>query len=87
MGNTCADFVMGLFVDTAGTTPPPPPPTDFEETGITYLAATNAGWLPYLDDEGLRFMHYLANWVRRQFGLDPDIPDDLSFLMDSPTSI
>ena len=47
---TCADSVIGLFVDTAGTTTPL---TNFKETGITYLAATNAGWLPYLADEGL----------------------------------
>ena len=58
---------MGLFVDIAGTITLL---TDFEETGITYLAATNVGWLPYLADEGTRFMHYLANRVKRQFGLD-----------------
>ena len=75
---------MGLFVDTTETTTPL---IDFEETRITYLAATNAGWLPYLADEGLRFMHYPANRVRRQFGLDQDIPNDLSFLIESPTSI
>ena len=75
---------MGLFVNTVRTTNPL---TSFNETRITYLAATNAGWLPYLADEGIRFVHYLANRVRRQFGLDQDIPDDLSFLMKSPTSI
>ena len=75
---------MGLFVDTAGTTTPL---TDFDETGITYLATTNARWLPYLIDEGIRFVHYPANQVRRQFGLDQDIPDDLSFFMESPTSV
>ena len=32
-------------------------------------------------------MHYPANRVRRQFELDQDIPDDLSSLMESPTSI
>ena len=73
---------MGLFVGTAGTTTPL---IDFDETEITYLAATNTRWLPYLADEGIRFVHYLANRVRRQFGLDQDIPDDLSFLMESPT--
>ena len=57
-GYTCADSVMGLFVDTTGTTTPL---TDFEETGITYLATTNARWLPYLADEGLKFVHYPAN--------------------------
>ena len=51
------------------------------------MAATNAGWLPYLADEGIRFIHYLANRVRRQFGLDQDILDDLSFLMEFPTLV
>ena len=46
------------------------PLTAFDEMRITYLVATNAGWLPYLVDEGVRFVHYLANRVRRQFGLD-----------------
>ena len=75
---------MGLFVDTVGTTTPL---AGFDETGITYLAATNAGWLPYLADEGIRFIHYPANRVRRQFGLDQDIPDDITFLMESPTLV
>ena len=83
-GYTCVNSTMGLFVDTVGTTTPL---TGFDETGITYLAATNAGWLPYLADEGIRFVHYPANRARRQFGLDQDIPDAISFLMESPTSV
>ena len=83
-GYTCIDSAMGLFVDTAGTTTPL---TSFDETGITYLAATNVGWLPYLADEGIRFVHYHANRVRRQFELDQDIPSDLSFLKESLNSI
>ena len=75
---------MSSFVDTIGTTTPL---VSFDETEITYLAATNAGWLPYLADEGIRFVHYPANRMRRQFGLDQDIPDDISFLMESPTSV
>jgi len=75
---------MGLFIDTAGTTTPL---TGFDETGITYLAAANARWLPYLADKGIRFVHYPANRVRRQFGLDQDIPDGFTFLMESPTSV
>ena len=75
---------MGLFVDTVGTTTPL---VGFDETGITYLAATNSRWLPYLADEGIRFVHYSTNQVRRQFGLDQDIPDDLSFLIESPTLV
>ena len=55
---TCIDSVMGLFVDTVGTTTPL---AGFDETGITYLAATNAGWLPYLADEGIRFVPYPTN--------------------------
>ena len=59
---TCIDSAMGSFVDTIGTTTPL---ASFDETGITYLAATNAGLLPYLTDEGIRFIHYPANRVRR----------------------
>ena len=84
IGYTCVDFAMGLFVETAGTTTPL---IHFEEAGITYLAATNAGWLPYLVNEGMRFVHYPTNRVRRQFGLDQDIPDAISFLMESPTFV
>ena len=83
-GYTCVDSAMGLFVDTARTTTPL---TTFDETEITYLATTNARWLLYLANKGIRFVHYPANQVRRQFGLDQDIPDGLSFLMKSPTSI
>ena len=75
---------MDLFVDTVGTTTSL---TGFDETGITYLAATNAGWLPYLANEGIRFVHYLANRVKRQFGLDQDILDAISFLMESLTFV
>ena len=59
---TCMVSAMGSFVDTVGTTTPL---AGFDEIGITYLVATNAGWLPYLADEGVRFVHYLANRVRR----------------------
>ena len=83
-GYTCVDSAMGLFVDTVGTTIPL---TAFNEAGITYLAVINAGWLPYLANEGMSFVHYPANQVRRQFGLDQDIPDDLSSLIRAPTSV
>ena len=55
---TCIDSVMGLFVDTIGTTTPL---TGFDEIGITYLVATNVGWLPFLADESIKFVHYPAN--------------------------
>ena len=83
-GFTCADSMMGPFVDTAGTTTPS---ISFDERGITYLAATNDGWLPYLVDEGVGFVHYSAYKVRRHFGLDQDIPDDFSAIMESLTSV
>ena len=83
MNYTCIDSAMGLFVDTIETATPL---AGFDEIEITYLAATNVEWLPYLANEGIRFIHYLANRVRKQFGLDQDIPDDLSFLMESFTS-
>ena len=75
---------MGSFVNTVGTTTPL---TDFDERGITYLATTNVGWLLYLANEGIRFVHYPANMVKRQFGLDQDIPNDLSSLMEPLISI
>ena len=75
---------MGQLVDTVGTTTLL---VGFEERGITYLVATNVGWLPYLADEGIKFVHYPTNRVRRQFELDQDIPNDLSSLMESPTSV
>ena len=84
IGFTCADSVMGPFIDITGTTTSL---TAFDERGITYLAATNAGWLPYLTDEGIRFVHYSANRVRRQFRLDQDIPNDFTGILESTTSI
>ena len=83
-GFTCADSMMGPFIDTAGTTTPL---ISFDERGITYLVATNARWLPYLADEGVGFVQYSADKVRRQFGLDQDIPDDFSAIMESLTSV
>ena len=83
-GFTYPDSVMGPFTDTAGTTTPL---AAFDERGITYLVATNAGWLPYLADEGICFVHYFANKVRRQFGLDQDILDDFSATLESATFV
>ena len=75
---------MGPFTDTTRTTIPL---TTFDERGITYLAATNARWLPYLDDEGIQFVQYSANRVKRQFRLDQDILDDFFAILESATSI
>ena len=58
IGYTCVDSAMGLFVDIVRNTTPL---ADFDEIGITYFAATNTGWLPYLANEGVRFVHYPAN--------------------------
>ena len=62
-GYTCVDSVMSPFVDTVGTTTTLL--TGFKKRGITYLAATIVGYLTYLTDEGIRFVHYPANRVRR----------------------
>ena len=37
---------------------------------LTYLSATNAGWLPVLSSERLQFTVYSAHRVRKQFGFD-----------------
>ena len=47
---TCANSAMGPFIATARTITPL---TTFNERGITYLATTNTGWLPYLVDKGI----------------------------------
>ena len=83
-GYKCADSIMGPFVDTARTTTSL---TTFDERGITYLATTNAGWLPYLVDEVIQFVHYSANRVRRQFRLDQDISNDFSAILESTTYV
>ncbi|XP_075654977.1 uncharacterized protein LOC142625166 [Castanea sativa] len=83
-GYTCVDSVMVTFVNVVGNTTPL---IGFEERGITYLAATNARWLPYLADDGVKFVQYPTNRVKRQFGLDQDILDDISLLMESSSSV
>ena len=45
------------------------------------------GDCPILADEGVRFVHYSADKVRRQFRLDQDIPDDFSAIMESHISV
>lgn len=83
-GFTYANSVMGPFTGTAGKTTPF---VAYDEKGITYLATTNAGWLPYLASEGLRYVHYSTHKVRRQFGLDQDVSDDFTLVLDSITSV
>ena len=41
---------------------------------LTYLSATNVGWLPVLSSGRLQFTTYSARRVRRQFGFDQDVP-------------
>jgi hypothetical protein len=41
---------------------------------LTYLSATNAGWLPMLSSGRLQFTAYSAHRVRRQFGFDQEVP-------------
>lgn len=53
-GYHCADFTMGPFMATDGTTTPL---TGFDERGVTYLVTTNARWLLYLADEVVQDVH------------------------------
>lgn len=64
---TCEDSVIGPFMDTDGTATPL---FAYDERWIMYLATTNAWWLPYLTDEGVRYMHYSVHRVMMQFGLN-----------------
>ena len=63
------------------------PLVSYNERGITYLATTNAQWLPYLADEGLWYVHYSTHRVRRQFRLDQDMLDDFTLVLDTTTSV
>uniref|UniRef100_A0A2N9EL25 Aminotransferase-like plant mobile domain-containing protein n=1 Tax=Fagus sylvatica TaxID=28930 RepID=A0A2N9EL25_FAGSY len=40
---------------------------------LTYLSATNAGWLPVLASDRLQFTAYSAHRVRRQFNFDQEV--------------
>ena len=51
------------------------------------MTAANARWQLYLIDEGVRFVHYSTNKVRRQFGLDQDVPNDFSAILESTTFV
>ena len=66
-GFTYVDSTIGPFMAIVRTTTLL---VAFDERGITYLAASNVGWLPYLAYESIHFVHYSANRVRRQFELD-----------------
>jgi hypothetical protein len=37
---------------------------------LTYLSAVNPNWLPVWNSKGVKYTHYCANRVQRQFGLD-----------------
>ena len=41
---------------------------------LAYLACISSSWLPVPSLSDLRYTHYSANWVLRQFGFDQDIP-------------
>uniref|UniRef100_A0A2N9H6Y4 Aminotransferase-like plant mobile domain-containing protein n=1 Tax=Fagus sylvatica TaxID=28930 RepID=A0A2N9H6Y4_FAGSY len=45
-----------------------------DTASLTYLSATNAGWLSVLSSDGLRFTVYSAHRVRKQFGFDQEVP-------------
>ena len=61
-GFTYADSAIGPFMAIIGTTTLL---IAFDERGIKYLAATNVGWLPYLANESIHFVHYSTNRVKR----------------------
>jgi hypothetical protein len=48
--------------------------TSEDTRSLTYLSATNAGWLPVLSSGRLQFTAYCAHRVRRQFGFDQEVP-------------
>uniref|UniRef100_A0A2N9FF22 Aminotransferase-like plant mobile domain-containing protein n=1 Tax=Fagus sylvatica TaxID=28930 RepID=A0A2N9FF22_FAGSY len=54
---------------------------------LTYLSATNAGWLPVLSSGGLQFTVYSAHRVRKQFGFDQEIPAVIGIAADEIPTI
>ncbi|KAL0001493.1 hypothetical protein SO802_015274 [Lithocarpus litseifolius] len=66
-GFTYANLAMGLLMAIARTTTLL---IAFDKRMITYLSATNAGWLPSLANEGICYSHYSAYRVRRQLRLE-----------------
>lgn len=70
--------MIGPFMGTVSTTTPL---VAYDERGITNLASTNARWLPNLTNEGVRYVHYFAHRVRRQFGLDQHVPYDFTLVL------
>lgn len=81
---TCVDFVMWPFIAIARMTTLL---VAYDERGTIYLTTTNAGWLPYMANKGIRYMHYSAHRARRKFGLDQDILDDFTLVWDTTTSV
>ena len=47
--------------------------TSEDTRSLTYLLATNVGWLPVLSSGILQFTAYCAYRVRRQFGFDQEV--------------
>jgi hypothetical protein len=54
---------------------------------LTYLSATNAGWLPVLSSGGLQFTVYSAHRVRKQFRFDQEIPAVMGIAADEIPTI
>ena len=48
--------------------------TSKDTRSLTYLSATNAGWLPVLSSGKLQFTAYYAYRMRRQFGFNEEVP-------------
>ena len=48
-----------------------------DHRSLACLSVVNPGWLPILSVAGLEFTPYCAQRVKRQFGLDHDVPASL----------
>jgi hypothetical protein len=54
---------------------------------LTYLSATNAGWLPVLSFARLQFTTYCVHGVRKQFGFDQEVPAVMGIATDEIPTI
>jgi hypothetical protein len=49
---------------------------------LSYLSATNTGWLLVLTHDGLRFTSYCVHRVQRKFGYDQEVPATMEVVAD-----
>ena len=58
-----------------------------DHRGLAYLSAISPGWPPILSATGLGFTFYCVQRVRRQFGLDQEVPGSLKESVPSSPSL